>query len=360
MIRLFQKPLIFITSLLIISCSSNDTETVTEAVIPPVKLFKVGSGDLAGGQNYPARTLPEREVDLSFRISGPLTALNVEQGQYVKKGELIAVVDARDYEVTMAAKKARYEQSKAELERYKRLLEKQSIAENEYDAKLAIFRTNEADYINAVNDLNDRRLVAPFSGYIRNVEVENYEDIQAKQAIATLVDLTSLEVEFFVPETRLFKPEEVDHFEVVFENFPDSLFTAELKEVGIVAEPEGFPVTLSLDPAEVKLQNENTNIGNAAGFTVRVNIIYKESVKSQNISIPVSAIIESETENSPSVWVVNRSTMTVSATPVRLGSFTTNNMVEVTSGLENDAWIVMAGVHQLNEGERVKELTLEL
>lgn len=354
------KILIILSFLFVVSSCNNGKEPQEESeIIMPVKAFQVGSDQAAIGKNFPARTRPRREVNLAFRVSGPLMKLDAEEGQYVTKGSLIAKVDDRDLRIDLDAKKADYEFAKVELERYERLLKKQSIAENEYDTKVAAFRVKEALYADAQNAMEDASIYAPFTGYVGEVLVENYEEVRANQPIVTLLDLSDIEIQFYVPESMLFDKEDIEGFEVFVENYPGRVFKARLKEIGKIALAEGFPVTIVLD-TKIPEKEGNINVGNAAGFTVRVNILFKDSSMSDKVVIPVTALMEPEPENNIVVWVLDRATMTVKKRKIEIGNFTSQTTVEVTDGVENGEWVITAGLHRLKDGQKVKDLPEKL
>lgn len=341
------------------SCNEKQAPQTAEELILPVKVFRVGSDLSARGRNFPARTQPAREVALSFRVAGPLKILNAVEGRKVEKGELVAMLDDRDFRVDLESKKADYELAKVEMERYERLFKKQSIAENEYDQKVAAFKTTEARYADAQNALKDVSLYAPFTGYFGEVPVENHEEVQAKQTIATLLDLSNIEIQLYVPESMLFDRDDVEGFEVFFENYTEKVFHARLKEVGKVADAEGFPVTLTLD-TDVLKNLEGANLARAAGFTVRVNILFKETAASRKVLVPVTSVMEPEGRKGSIVWVFDPVSKTVRSREVELGVFGSKSTIEVTRGLENGEWIVTAGIHRLKDGQKVKELPAKL
>lgn len=337
------------------ACKNEGAKQESSNLILPVKAFQVGSDRGATGKNFPARTKPKREVDIAFRVSGPLTTLNVVEGQKVKKGQVIARLDTRDFKIQLESAKADYELAKVELERYKRLFEKQSIAENEYDTKVAAYRTQEARYIDAQNAMKDATIYAPFDGFIGEVNIENFEEVQAKQTIVTVLDLSDIEIQFFVPESMLFEKSDIAGFEVYFENYPTRKFQAAFKEVGKVAAAEGFPVTLTLD-SKIPDGQDKVDVGRAAGFTVRVNILYKDFTETNRVIVPITAVMEPDAEHKTIVWVLDKTTMTVNQREVVLQGFGSQSTIEIDEGLENGEWVVTAGIHRLKDGQKVKEL----
>jgi len=109
-----------------------------------IRTVKVASAENYGEvktATFPGKVKPASEVNLAFRISGPIAKIHVREGQFVRKGELLAEMDQRDYQLQLAATEAEYTQIKAEAERVIKLYEKQSVSENDYDkARLACNR----------------------------------------------------------------------------------------------------------------------------------------------------------------------------------------------------------------------------
>lgn len=345
--------------LLLISCGKNNKTTIEKSVVRPVKTTQVELTNKSISGNYPAKTSPVRIVNLSFRKSGKLEVLNAVEGKQYKKGDLIAQLDSRDFEIDLDAKKAVYTQKKSEIERYKRLLDKGSIPLNDYELKAADFQRAASNFENSKNALEDTKLFAPFDGTVGTLLVENYQDITANQTILSLIDLSSIEVEFFIPESQLFDANDVKEFEITFDASPERSFVAKLKEVGKVAQAQGFPVTLTLN--DIVLENPKyIKQAESAGFTVRVGLVYKADVIKEKLVIPISAIFQDNTTKKNSVWILNRKDMTVTMQHITTGDFVSDSDIEVIDGLEDGVWIVTAGKHQISEGQKVKDLPNKL
>jgi multidrug efflux pump subunit AcrA (membrane-fusion protein) len=93
------KYLFILCIVFLFGCSKK--EEVKEEQVRPVKAIQVSSASDQFSKGLPSVTQETREVELSFRISGPLIQLNVEEGQAIKKGELIAEVDPKDFKVNL-------------------------------------------------------------------------------------------------------------------------------------------------------------------------------------------------------------------------------------------------------------------
>ena len=340
---------IVVIALLFSGCSSE--QTTKKEVIRPVKAMIVGSAVDLAGKGYPATTKASQESEISFRVGGPLTKINVVEGAKVSKGAIIAEIDSRDYKITEQSTRARYEQAKAEADRYERLWKKGSVAKNDYDRKKAIFLEAKAAWEDALNDLKDTKLRAPFSGYFGAKLVDVGQDVKAKQPITTISNLTVIEVATTIPEQLAVKFRNFDTYEVIFDTYSGKVFKATLKEMGKVPTSEGYPLRLYLvkDAKGPKV---------TAGMSCRVNIKLKNiDAKDKQMVVPITAVFEGETDNSPSVWVLEGSDVyTVKKQHVKLGGFAGKNLVKIESGLEPGQEIVVAGAKRLVEGQKVKIL----
>jgi len=332
------------------SCGKKPEEKAE--MIRPVKTVLVMSASDQLSKGFPSITQETREVELSFRISGPLVQLNAEIGQEITKGHLIAEVDPRDFKIDLAAKEGRMNQSKAEEQRYNNLYKKGSVSKNEHDIKLAAYLEAKSAYDDAVNALKDTKIYAPFNGYIGEKLVENYQEIQASQTIVTTLDISKLEVITYIPENLAIFFPKFSGYKVTFDAYPGKSFSATLKELGKSPEPAGFSLTLFLDHKIEK--GMEYLIG--PGFTCRVAIILEGEIDETSFIVPLSSVFETDTDTGPSVWVVDEENNIVTKRSVKIGSIISNNAIEILSGVNQGEIIVMAGAHRLVEGQKVKQL----
>ncbi len=344
------KIVFFISPLALFSCGGTEEEKTEH--IRPVKAVEVLSSSGQFSKGFPAVTQETREVELSFRISGPLVRLTVEEGQAIKKGELIAEVDPRDFKIDLAAKEGRMVQAKAEEQRYGNLYKKGSVSKNEHDIKLATYLEANSAYERSLNSLKDTKLFAPFDGYIGKKLIENFQDVKAKETILTALDLSHIEVLTHIPENLAIFFPNFTSYKVLFDAYPNKVFDAKLKEAGKTPEPAGYPLTLILD---YKV-GVNPDYRIAPGFTCRVDVILNNELGNETFIIPVTAVFEAETDKTPSVWILDKDTNTVSKKSVQVGNLISNNSIEINSGITPGEWVVTAGVHQLVEGQKVKQL----
>jgi RND family efflux transporter MFP subunit len=343
--------LLFLAALILqVGCKKKEEAKVEQ--IRPVKALQAQTAADLLSKGLPAVSAEHREVDLSFRVSGPLVKLTIEEGTAVKKGQLIAEIDPRDYEVALIGAEGRMNQAKAEEQRYKNLYNRGSVSKNEYDIKLANYLESKGRYESAVNDLKDTRIFAPFNGYIGKKLVENFQKVAESETIATLLDLSQIEIHTHVPENLAIFFPQFKTYHVVFDAYPSKQFVATLKEVGKTPDPAGYPLSLYLD---YKLST-TADYKIPPGLTCGVDIILANAEGTTSFIVPLSAVFEGEKPDDPAVWVMDKSTNTVTKRKVLVGSLLSHSSIEIQEGIQSGEWIVTAGVHKLIEGQKVKPL----
>lgn len=337
------------------SCKKKESE---EVIIRPVKTMIVGSVKDLTNRTFSGITQEVESVELAFRVSGPLIKLNVTEGEHVKKGQLIAEIDPRDFEIDLQAKEARYKQSKADKERFEAVYNKGSISKSEYEQKLAIYLEARSAYEAAENALADTKLKAPFNAFIDEKLAENFERVQVGQPIVTLFDLSLLEVRFSIPEALAVHFRKFKDFTVTFDLFKGAFFKADLKEIGAKSERSaGIPVILVLRHRNVP--NSDQVIVPGMACTVKVNL-YEESEETDSeknqFTVPTSSIYAQPDSDQKFVFLVEEDSMVVSKTEVKLGSLAGENMIWVVNGLNKGDILVTAGAKVLQDGQKVKFL----
>ncbi|MGQ1908360.1 efflux RND transporter periplasmic adaptor subunit [Marinifilum sp. RC60d5] len=328
----------------LVSCKQ-ESKTRTE-IIQPVKTFKVSGGSNQLSEKVFTGLVKEsREVKLAFQIAGPLVKLNVNEGQFVKKGQVIAALNERDYLVQLEAANAQFDNAKLQAERYTALYEKKSTSKSVYDQVQAAFKLAKAQKEAAENALNDTKIYAPFSGYVQAMYVENYEKVGAGQPIVSLLDLNNLELTVALSENDFLQSKLYETFNCKFENFKDVNF--DLSLIDIEKKPNGdsfFRMRLKIDKKDYQI---------VPGMTASVSVGLR-SIKDSSFKLPVASVFSKKGKSY--VWIFNSSKNCVEQREVELMSFDSQGMINIAKGVSKGEVIVAAGVHSLQEGQKVKML----
>lgn len=342
--------LFFIVSILLSSCREKSSVKTFER---PVKLYRVDTLSYVD-KSFNALVESAEKSMLAFEVGGEIQSMVVEQGDYLHKGELVASIDPIDYQLQSEAAKAQYLTAQAEVERYKRLLSKDAISQQQYEVARANFVSRESAYKNSLKLLTNTKLYAPFSGVVESVYSDKYERVQPYEPIINLINPQKLEITFTISpsDAMLMRAPDVSYY-VVFDNYPNHLIRATLKRyTDISIAGEGFPVVLTIDDSDFSAERYNIKVGYSCNAIIRI----ESPITNHYTSIPLSAIYQPKGSNDKFVWIYNPSTQRVAKQVITTGELFSSDMIVVKSGITSGDMVVVAGVYQLTEDQKVKLL----
>jgi len=352
---------------LLSACGQSEEPAKTVETVRPVKLMKVG-GSLAGKtRKLPGTVRAADRVDLAFQVPGTLVELPVKEGQTVKKGTLVARIDPRDYETNLrnaegvlAKAEAGLAYTIAEYKRYVNVKETDAgaVSDSMVSLKRAAEKVARADLQSAKatvaaaeDQLEYTRLKAPFDGVIAQKYVDNFKEVQAKEAVLSLQNVTDVEVIIDVPELMIAPIRKtLPRFYAEFTADPIRRFELQIKEFATQADSvtQTYRVVLAMPaPSGIRI---------LPGMTVNVAIEFTEEAEAgAEILIPAIAVFADDAGHSQ-VWVVDPQTMKAQRREVTTGDLSGSDSIRIVSGLNADETIAISGVSTLSEGQTVRAL----
>ena len=338
-----------ITTLVITSCGHKKGED--PPLIRPVKTATVSSQSVIH-KDFSGMVEAVEYVKLAFRVSGQIINLPVVEGQRVRKGQLIAAIDPRDIALQYAADKATYETAAAQVERNKRLLGRQAISLQEYEISVANYQKAKSAYELSSNNMRDTKLSAPFDGSIEKRLVENYQRVNSGESIVQLVNTQKLRIKFTIPDDYLYLLRAKDvTFKVEFDTYKGKIFNAKLEEyLDISTDGTGIPVTIIIDDPTFDRSIYDVK----PGFTCNIKLASDIApfIEEKMMNIPLSAVFGECGDKKTYVWIINNDK--VSRREVTVYSPTGEANLLISKGVKPGETIVIAGVHQLVEGQTIK------
>lgn len=346
-----KKIYLFAISVMLLATSCGHKKEGDVTLIRPVKTATASSQSVIR-KDFSGIVEAVEYVKLAFRVSGQVINLPVVEGQRVKKGQLIAAIDPRDISLQYAADKAAYETAAAQVERNKRLLGRQAISVQEYEISVANYQKAKSAYELSSNNMRDTKLTAPFDGSIEKRLVENYQRVNSGEGIVQLVNTQKLRIKFTVPDDYLYLLRAKDvTFKVVFDTYPDTVFNAKLEEyLDISTAGTGIPVTITIKDSAFNRSLYDVK----PGFTCKIKLASDVApfLEEKLVNIPLSAIFGESENQKTYVWVVKDNK--VSKREVTVYSPTGEANALISTGVQPGETIVIAGVHQLVDGQTVK------
>ena len=175
--------LVFLLLFIFTACKKD----IEEEVIRPVKIQEINSSQNENFNiDFPAQISPTQKTILAFKYAGKIKNINFESGDFVKKGQVIAMIDDSDYKVNLEAISKKYEVANAvvqnaevQFSRAEKLYKGGAMPKKDYDNALmqknvgiSILKEASVGLENARNILNDTKIIAPYDGYIDKKIVE--------------------------------------------------------------------------------------------------------------------------------------------------------------------------------------------
>ncbi|HEY5647418.1 MAG TPA: efflux RND transporter periplasmic adaptor subunit, partial [Pseudomonadales bacterium] len=187
-------------ALLVTACEKPAVEQTP--VVRPVKVHTLGKPDAASRREYPGSIRAFQHADMGFEVGGRITEFYVSEGDDVVQGEVLARLDARDYEANLKASQANLRKAEADLRRSQNIYKEDpgAISTETIDTHQRAVDVAKANLAVSQKALDDTKLRAPFSGRMARKLVEDFQNVTAKEPVLVLQDTSTLEIEINVPE----------------------------------------------------------------------------------------------------------------------------------------------------------------
>jgi len=301
-------------------------------------------------------------VTIRTQISGYLIHIDFTEGQNVKKNDLLAEIDPRPYEASLALAKGNLARDEAllkgaqvDLERYQKLATQNAVPRQTLEDQVATVAQDQGTLIAdraavqaAEVNLNYTRIVSPLDGRVglRLVDQGNYVTPGDTNGIVVITQIKPITVIFTIPE---------DNLPSVLKRLRDGatlpVAIYDRSDTNKLAEGELHAVDSQIDPTTgtVKLRAQFANEAETLFPNQFVNVRLLVDTHKDVTVMPTAAI----QRGAPGtfVYLVN-SDNTVSVHPVVLGA-TDGNRVEVLSGLAPGDLVVVDGADKLREGAKI-------
>ena len=325
-----------------------------EEPVRAVKLLTVGESAYGSGYEYAADVRPRVESRLGFRVAGKITRRAVELGQRVQAGQLLAQVDATDYQLAADAARAQVSSATtqrdlaaADLKRFQGLRDQGFISAAEIERRTAQLKAAQATLDQARAQLSSQghqagytQLLADAPGVVTGIEAEVGQVVSAGTPVVRVAQDGPRDVVFAVPEDRVagvLAGQVVD----VRAWASDVRWTGTVREVAASADPVTRTFTVKVALA-----------GDAPPLGATVYVLPRQS-RAQGapvIKLPTSALRQAG--QGSAVWVFDAASGTVQAQPVEVATADGNEVV-ITAGLKPGMQVVATGVHVLSPGQKV-------
>ncbi|WP_333707845.1 efflux RND transporter periplasmic adaptor subunit [Ottowia beijingensis] len=325
-----------------------------EEPVRAVKLVTVGETAYEAGHEYAAEVRARVESRLGFRVAGKIVRRAVEPGQRVQAGQLLAQLDARDYQLAAEAARAQVasattqrDLAAADLKRFQSLRDQGFISGAEMERRSAQLKAAQATLDQARaqqssqgNQAAYTQLLADAGGVVTGVDAEVGQVVAAGTPVVRLAQDGPRDVVFAVPEDRV-AAVRVGQPVTVRAWASDGQWHGSVREVAAAADP----VTRTY-AVKVALAGEAPPLG----ATVTVVPQQSGAQGAAVIKLPTSALRREGAGTA--VWVFDEASSSVRSQPVQVAGADGNEAV-IADGLTPGMRVVASGVHVLAPGQKV-------
>jgi multidrug efflux system membrane fusion protein len=333
-------------------------------VIRPIAWQEVQQSSFDQVRRLSGTIYPVEEANLSFEVGGKIQWIKVKLGDEVKRGDALARLDQRNFNLSRQSAEANLQKSYAalseaenEYKRYAELSSKGLVSKSGFDnAKAAFESATSAVNISktqldiAKKDLSDSILTAPYNGKITKRLSEPSMQISPGQAIFQIEGDDGLEVQVMVPETLIRDLSKGNEIDIHYPAFPT------LNSKGTIAEISSRAATANAFPVTILINTELKNL--RAGMTAEVDFTFqgigRTGYQGKAFRLPISALAADEGQKSY-VFVYDVEQQKLHKRMVQTESIL-NNEVLVSAGLSSGEIIAIAGVSFLRDGQSVQLL----
>jgi len=336
----------------------SDAENIAEPRLRPVRYHIVSPAEANNIRTFSGLAKIGQESDLSFRVGGVIQSTSVKVGDQLQPGQLIAELDASQYQLevqqalaSLSQAEAGLRNARANFERVKGLYENNNASRNDLDSARAAAESNTAQVSAARKAVELARLHLQYTRLntvdacsVAALLAEVNENVSAGQTIVQVACSDRLEIDVAVPESVIALIQRDMDAAVTFSAIPDKKFNARVTEVGVAAVAGAtYPVTVTL-------------VDRPAGFRsgLAAQVAFAMGSGQPRFMVPTSAV--GEDTSGRYVYIVDATdepgTGMIRRQAVTTGELTAAGL-EIIEGVDQADKVVTAGVSIVWDGLRV-------
>lgn len=273
-------------------------------------------------------------LPIATRASARLLELNVDEGDFVKKDQILAKLENQDLESSLAALIAKETFAKSEYERNRDLFKNGATSKQAFDLALSNWQAAQAQVTQAKSQASYMNLSAPNDGVVIKRDGEIGQLIPANQAVFWLAATSPLRISAEVDEEDIAQVQLDQEVLIRADAFPRQIFNGIVKAIT----PKGDPIARSYR-VRIELKQETPL---KIGMTTEVNIILKKN--------PSALLIPSSAVNNDTVWRIVNSRLELQKASIGIRA---NDQLEILDGLSESDLIVSNPNSKLKVGQKV-------
>lgn len=320
---------------------NNDNDST---LVIPVEVMDVSRGTISAYYSNTATLEAVEEANIVSKVRGIVQELSVEEGDYVRAGQIIAKIEDDQYRIEAERAKATLDRLFNDYQRNQELFEKELISAEVYENSRFEYESQKSAYELAELNYQHTSIKSPISGVISERFVKIGNMIGIDQDVYRVTDFDPIQAVLFIPEHERSKIRVGQRTELAADAIPNEIFTGRVERISPTIDPTTgtFKVTVYMDQDQDDLR---------PGMFGRVKIVYdtRENTK----MIPKAAIISED--EIQSVFVIKDS---LAFRKIIQTGYVNGLNIEVLNGLEDGETVVTTGQGSLTDSTKVNIVRL--
>ena len=306
----------------------------------PVEVMAARTGTVEQAVRAVGTTLARESVDVVAEVPGRIRSINFEEGERVEAGDVLFELDNRREQAEVRELQAQVQDARVRYRRTRALFEDNSVSEAQVDEDRAALETAEARLSAAETRLDERYIRAPFDGVTGLRDVSTGAYVNAGTPLTTLDDVSSLRLEFSVPERFLGGLRSGLGVTAASVGFEGSDFAGEVRRIGTRVDPVSRSVRV-----QSELDNESGLLRPGMFMTVRLVLERDEHA----VMVPEESLLP----QGERTFAYRINGDTAERVEVRTGQ-RRDGLVEIRAGIDAGDLVVVAGLQRLRDGATVR------
>jgi len=323
-------------------------------VVNPVKKQNISS------RKFTAIARSHKQTKLSFKVKGNVQTFDLDIGDFVQKGEIIASLDSKPYKIqeqqssfALIEATANLKNSKSSYDRVKKLYINQNASQSELDNAKALYNATKAKVANTKEQLSFAKLQlsytilkAPKSGFVASIYVQKDENVNEGTPLVLLSDKDITDVSTQISENFINSIHKEDDVTLVFNAIKNEEFNAKVSEVAKITGEnlKTFQVIVKLNKVDSRVK---------AGMASTIEF-FSNSNKKGVLEVPSKCVLNDK--NGYFVYVaipLKDNLATIKRKNIKVGKLSSTGF-EVYEGLSESDLVLKAGMSQVFEKLIVK------
>jgi len=328
-----------LATLCLTNCNEKQIIEQTAKIIP-VKVMNIGFSDNSNGRNYVGTVEESSAVSLSFTGMGTVERVLASEGERVRKGQLLAVLDGSTAQHAYDVAKSTLHQAQDAYNRLKPLHEKGSITDIKFIEVESGLDKAKAMEVISKKSLEDCKLYAPIDGVIAKRSVEEGVNVMPGLSAFKLVSIKDVYIKVPIPENEIGSVNLGQSASITVPALDNREHKGAVDKKGIEANPVSRTYTV-----KIKIANPKSEL--MPGMVCKVYL--EQSCKTENIVIP-NRTVQISPDNRQYVWVAEENT--AKRRFITVGSLSDYGII-VEDGLSEGDRLIVEGYQKISEGMKL-------